>query len=390
MGTIEAMYHGRLLTTPFLQLIDQEVRHRLLFVRASYKIPAPGLLKLLLYVLHPEMIEGFKNHVMKVSRFGRPNATDGVVAHITLRSWSRSTAALPPHHHMEEDKIEFPEQLKGTLDRVRKKEEPRLMGEEKIKRTNEHVKIERDAVAIQDESCLGGANATAVNRGSGKGNDGEKDLPIFELKVSSVGISTNEFGDFSKCSVITDLVDETDLIELGDTIQDIWDSFIHQPQTGRFLVFAVILGCLCERMAREYRQLIKEFFEEMNLDRMFSSTYLEDRSETLRKRNGDAELRLSLWSLEALYKMSNTMATSVRTIELAIADVNREIQEVRLLSARSIKWAALDLGTADTRFWFRGPTSEARSWTTCAARTWSSSNGTSRTCRPSRSEWNGR
>jgi hypothetical protein len=47
----------------------------------------------------------------------------------------------------------------------------------------------------------------------------------------------------------------------------------------------------------------------------------------LRNRDGDAELRLSLWTLQALHKVSNTMATSVRTIELAIADVNREIQE---------------------------------------------------------------
>jgi len=49
----------------------------------------------------------------------------------------------------------------------------------------------------------------------------------------------------------------------------------------------------------------------------------------LQGRDVDAELRLSLWSLEALYKMSNTLATSVGTVEEAIADINREIEQVR-------------------------------------------------------------
>ena len=49
----------------------------------------------------------------------------------------------------------------------------------------------------------------------------------------------------------------------------------------------------------------------------------------LQGRDVDAELRLSLWSLEALYKMSNTLATSVSTVEGALADINREIEKVR-------------------------------------------------------------
>jgi hypothetical protein len=315
-------------------LVDQEVRHRLLFVRASYGFPAPGLLKLLLYVLHPEMVEGFKNHVMKVSRFGRPNVNDGVVAHITLRSWSRSSEDHPPHDHMEEDVIRFPAHLKATLDRVQKRRDARPMGERRgtmnstIELHDRHGPEAMVAVHDDGKSRPGGAKATSVGmEGAEKEKEGEKDLGKYELRVSSVGISTNEFGDFSKCSVVTDLIDENDLIALGDTMQGIWDSFIHQPQTGRFLVFAAILGRLCERMAREYRQLIKEFYEEMDLDGMFSSTYLNERSETMRKRNGDAELRLSLWSLEALYKMSNTMATSVQTIDLAISNVKKEVQE---------------------------------------------------------------
>ena len=56
-------------------------------------------------------------------------------------------------------------------------------------------------------------------------------------------------------------------------------------------------------------------------------TFIDD-EEDRREADGDNELRLSLWSLEALYKISNTMATSIQTIELAVADVTRETEEV--------------------------------------------------------------
>ncbi|KAK4102631.1 hypothetical protein N658DRAFT_495343 [Parathielavia hyrcaniae] len=113
--------------------------------------------------------------------------------------------------------------------------------------------------------------ASEHGKGPGKEKEGEEDVATFELQVSSVGISTNGFGDFSKCSVVTDLIHEEDLIALGDTMQGIWDSFIHQPQTGRFLVFAIILGRLCESMTREYRQIIKRLFKDLDLDKMFVS-----------------------------------------------------------------------------------------------------------------------
>jgi hypothetical protein len=37
---------------------------------------------------------------------------------------------------------------------------------------------------------------------------------------------------------------------------------------------------------------------------------------------------LSLWSLEALYKLSDTVSTTVKTITDAIADITKEIKEV--------------------------------------------------------------
>lgn len=60
----------------------------------------------------------------------------------------------------------------------------------------------------------------------------------------------------------------------------------------------------------------------------------------MQRLDADSELRLSLWSLEALYKLSNTLATSVKTVEEAIEDMTREINQVsRFPAPRSSKSA---------------------------------------------------
>jgi hypothetical protein len=223
------------------------------------------------------MVDGFTNHVMKVSKFGRPKAKDMVVAHITLRSWSlSSTGPRPENDRVEGEVIEFPPHLKGTLERALRKKEA------KSKDTNQDDGKERDAIAKHDQNSPAGGKATAPGKGSGKGSsqDTPSRLPSIELRVSSIGISTNQFGDFSKCSVISDLIPQEDLKALGGTMQSIWDSFIHQPQTGRFLLFSVILGLLCEGIAREHRRLRTGFFGKMDLDNLFVSLPLPWKSPT--------------------------------------------------------------------------------------------------------------
>jgi len=39
-------------------------------------------------------------------------------------------------------------------------------------------------------------------------------------------------------------------------------------------------------------------------------------------------LRLSLWGLEALFKVNNTLSASVRVLESAIADLKKEMKDV--------------------------------------------------------------
>ncbi|RYP42700.1 hypothetical protein DL767_000069 [Monosporascus sp. MG133] len=264
-------------------LVDQEVRHRLLIAPGGLQ---PDLLRIFVYVLHREMVDCFENHVQRVSRFVLQKRKTSVVAYITLRSWSlKSTSHSSEDDNCaygeDEDVTPLPEMLKETL----------------------------------------------TNRNGGK----PFEMPEVKLKVSSIGISTNEFGDFSKCSVITDLVDSNDEAKklegtVKDTVKDIWDKFIHQPQTGRFLVFSFILGLICEKIVLHYDKAIKEIVRISGFDNP-SPAYLKD-SDWLHGKIAEKELQLSLWTLEALYKLSNTMAGSIRTIDHAKADLNGEIEHV--------------------------------------------------------------
>lgn len=176
-------------------------------VRSSNSLPV-GLLRLLVHVLHPEMIQCFNHHQLHVSRFGLWTGQATAVVHITLQSW----ALVPEGGHFsatrEGDKIRLPEHL-YKKDRV-----PRDM----------------------------------------------------ELKVSSIGMSTNELGDFSKCSIVTDLIRPDAIEGLAEEAQEIWDAFTYQPQTGRFLVFSMVLQLLCQGMVSRYEDSINDFVRNTQLE----------------------------------------------------------------------------------------------------------------------------
>lgn len=74
-----------------------------------------------------------------------------------------------------------------------------------------------------------------------------------ELNVSTFVMKTNDFGEFSKCSIISDIIPSQKLKDLGDEGQAIWHNFIHQPQVARCLVFMLILGRMCSEAALSFK-----------------------------------------------------------------------------------------------------------------------------------------
>ncbi|KAI0904685.1 hypothetical protein F4823DRAFT_567462 [Ustulina deusta] len=83
--------------------------------------------------------------------------------------------------------------------------------------------------------------------------------------VSSVVLTTNAFGDFSRCTVISEDNDENieakpgELVAVAEISNEIWQVFVHQPQTARCLVFLHELGMLCSKLCKQYRDTITEF-----------------------------------------------------------------------------------------------------------------------------------
>jgi len=79
----------------------------------------------------------------------------------------------------------------------------------------------------------------------------------FKPEAASIILSTNSFGDFSKCTVVAEFIDPEKMTILATKARKVWQRFIHQPQTGRCLVFFLLLGNMCEALTTQYTEAIK-------------------------------------------------------------------------------------------------------------------------------------
>jgi hypothetical protein len=113
-------------------------------------------------------------------------------------------------------------------------------------------------------------------RGSAPLNSEEKHLQernpnilkseYFKLQVSSFVLATNSFGDFSKCTIISEEIDGEELKAIANQAQALWQVFAHQPQTARCLVFFLILGQLVRNMIEQYRHVFNVLRSVLDLD----------------------------------------------------------------------------------------------------------------------------
>jgi hypothetical protein len=99
----------------------------------------------------------------------------------------------------------------------------------------------------------------------------------FKLTVSSLVISTNAFGDFSKLTLISETIDDSRLVNFATDCQNLWQKFVNQPQTARCLLFLLALGVMCERLAGQYDAAIEAYSKILNLDVNDSSQQLPRR-----------------------------------------------------------------------------------------------------------------
>jgi hypothetical protein len=81
----------------------------------------------------------------------------------------------------------------------------------------------------------------------------------FRLTASSVVLSTNAFGDFSKCTIVSENLAHEDSVQFAETARNLWLYFVHQPQTARCLVFLLGVGMMCKMLEKHYKEATKHF-----------------------------------------------------------------------------------------------------------------------------------
>lgn len=89
----------------------------------------------------------------------------------------------------------------------------------------------------------------------------------FNPQVSSFVLATNSFGDFSMCTIISQLVTSDDLKDvIAPRAEKVWRLLVHQPQTGRCLVFFEVLKVVTRKITLQYREALNTLESVLNLD----------------------------------------------------------------------------------------------------------------------------
>jgi hypothetical protein len=184
------------------------------------------------YVLCQRSAVCLSNHVLKLSRFSVQKPSDWVVM-ITITSWyEHKWLICPCHGHCLCQS--------GTQERRTEKEEISLPSHFKEWLTRSE----------DDPKKVNGPRSEPTDHGRLMQHH-------FKLESSSVVLTTNTFGDFSKCCIISRLVNQEDLYIIGEESRKLWLRFVHQPQTARCLAFYFVLGKLCQTIAKEYQDANK-------------------------------------------------------------------------------------------------------------------------------------
>ncbi|KAI1113543.1 hypothetical protein F5Y14DRAFT_417551 [Nemania sp. NC0429] len=262
-------------------LVDQSVQHRVLNITKLTE----SIVQILVFVIHPEAATGLSNHVLHVPRFSLLTGPTWTTS-ITLGSWRLTDHRLVALEQwsvlMANEFIELPKELKSGL------------------------KDEHSAFSFLKTLSSG-----------------------VSFAISSVMLSTNAFGDFSRCTIISERVgndsksDQDELGELVEISNETWQVFVHQPQTARCLVFLHALGMLCNRLCENYRRTIAEFASSVEA----TDAFLLKEGDWTHDNSSLVHFQGILWSLDCFYKFQNSLKASFSSILDAKRELLGQIQE---------------------------------------------------------------
>jgi hypothetical protein len=81
-------------------------------------------------------------------------------------------------------------------------------------------------------------------------------IRVIEERSSSLVVTGDTQGFFWLCTIWSSLTKHKHLAALVKSLPAVLHSFIHQQASGRCLVFLILLGHLCERLAEEHERML--------------------------------------------------------------------------------------------------------------------------------------
>ncbi|PVH93772.1 hypothetical protein DM02DRAFT_676624 [Periconia macrospinosa] len=310
---------GDLVDRLFDSLVDLNVRHRFLVV-ASKDLERPekeNLRNVLVYVLCPWSAVFLTNHFLKLARFKCQSQNDWV-ARITVIGWRT---------------------CKKETKENKEKKEPR--DDDEVISLPDHFELENYDGDDNESTSAEEVEKNGIHRSDTGNFRSRKDVKPnpkllnkerFELRVSSFVLATNPFGDFSKCTIISEEIDGKELREIARKAQRVWRAFVHQPQTARCLVFLLVLGKLAIDMIEEYSYAAKILRSILGLDHLKQDVESwPDQSDAIQR------FQHVIWSLESLYKLQRSLEQSLKSITEAKDEMLAQIKDGSIARGDSLE-----------------------------------------------------
>jgi hypothetical protein len=104
------------------------------------------------------------------------------------------------------------------------------------------------------------ANLKSANGRSeqGKVQNEKPIIRVIEERSTSMVVTGDSQGFFWICTIWSSLTKYKHLAASVNSLPAVLQSFIYQQASGRCLVFLILLGHLCERLAKEHEKMLKQ------------------------------------------------------------------------------------------------------------------------------------
>ncbi|KAL2064541.1 hypothetical protein VTL71DRAFT_3678 [Oculimacula yallundae] len=253
------------------QLVDLDVRHRILFVQRCSR----STVKAFIYMWHRQSIDTFDAHFRNISIFA-DTVDETWISTVTISYW------------------QFKVRTNSTSDTF----------------------FEPRDTAPFPPKAVSSSHSFKSNKGSNK--DIPANSPKNKIKhiiegSSSVVISGDPRGRWWTCSIVSSILPTSVMKHAAVNTTGLLREFAHQTFSGRCIVFLSFLGVLCVHIAIQYEEILEELTRAINLGR----EVLKNGLDWTHAEDAIQRLKSMLWALEALRIFDDRLGDSLEVVKNA-------------------------------------------------------------------------